>query len=229
MSSALYFLPDTLPLRGVVSLPDLPAGAQQSPLLVFLHGLNEGPPTEVRAALTRHGPLRAGSAAIARERFVVLAPQLPRRGDYWSLFIAEVETLVDFACAQWRVDPDRVYLTGFSLGGDGVFDLALLAPERWAALWPVDPTHVPPRDPRLPLWLSLGTAARGKTAEFAEHLRLNHSGFGAGSLVYHDDGLDHVDTARLAYADASIYGWLLARRRTATRVQYVHARRTGIS
>jgi dienelactone hydrolase len=153
----------------------------------------------------------------------VLAPQLPRRGDYWSLYVAEVEALVDFACAQWRVDPDRVYLTGFSLGGDGVFDLALLAPERWAALWSVDPTHVPPRDPRLPLWLSLGAFARDRTAEFAQRLRLHHSGYGAGSFVYHDDGLGHAAAAKLAYADASIYGWLLARRRTATRAAHAHA------
>ena len=52
----------------------------------------------------------------------------------------------------------------------GVFDLAIRRPGRWAALWAVDPTRVPPDDPGLPVWLSIGAAARPLTPAFASTL-----------------------------------------------------------
>lgn len=39
--------------------------------------------------------------------------------------------------SQYRVDPARVHLTGFSMGGYGTWDLALHTPDRFATLSPV--------------------------------------------------------------------------------------------
>ena len=99
-----------------------------------------------------------------------------------------------------------MYLTGFSYGGNGVFDLALAQPDRWAALWPVDPTRVPQRAPKQPLWLSAGDVARAQRAPFVRALQLGAK----GERVWADDGEDHVGSARLAYGDERIYRWLLS-------------------
>ncbi len=110
-------------------------------------------------------------------------------------------------------DPRRTYLTGFSFGGNGVFDLALLAGPPWAALWPVDPTRVPVEDPGLPVWFSSGQASRYGRRQFMDRLRLKPVGTsGSEDRVYLDEGLDHVGTATSAYGADRIYAWLLASR-----------------
>jgi len=45
--------------------------------------------------------------------------------------------LIDHAIETYRVDPDRVYLTGVSIGGLAVWDTAIMYPERIAAIAPV--------------------------------------------------------------------------------------------
>lgn len=111
-----------------------------------------------------------------------------------------------------NADPARTFLTGFSFGGNGVFDLALMQPGSWAALWPVDPTRVPPQDPGRPVWFSSGEISRLRAGSFIRRLRLEPiQGAGPGDRVYEDRGADHVGTARLAYRDDRVYRWLLSR------------------
>lgn len=201
------------PLRYLLSLPPAP-GAEPRPVLVFLHGYDEGAPMDIHRALTLHGPLRPGNPSVAVYEFVVVAPQLPVRGDLWWRSADAVRDIVQRVRAEHGGDPRRTYLTGFSFGGNGVFDLALALPGLWAALWAVDPTRVPPRDPGLPVWLSSGEISRRRQAGFNAALRLEPAGAGEpGDRVYTDEGLDHVGTATQAYRDERIYRWLLERQR----------------
>lgn len=209
-------LVDSGPLPYLVSVPAPAAPASGPwPLLCFLHGYDEGVPGPIEPALTRHGPLAPGSSPLATAGFVVVAPRLPARGDLWHQHAGAVEAIVRRVQADHRIDPARRLLTGFSFGGNGVFDLAMEHPETWAALWPVDPTRVPAEDPDLPVWFSSGEISRRRAAAFARRLGLELApGAEPGDRVYEDRGRDHVGTARLAYQDDRIYRWLLARRRS---------------
>ena len=179
------------------------------PVLCFLHGYDEGPPLPLVDGVTRHGPLRRGAAERAGD-FLVVAPQLPRRGDLWHRHAAELRELTLEVCARLGGDASRLYLTGFSFGGNGVFDLGLAQPDLWAALWAVDPTRVPPEPMPRPVWLSIGDAARYNDRRFIERLELQPPGPGEGAGgVYLDEGQDHVGSATRAYADGRIYDWLL--------------------
>jgi hypothetical protein len=196
------------PLPYLLSLPaDGVSGAR--PLLCFLHGYDEGAPTPIHPALTRHGPLAPSASARARAEFVVVAAQMPARGDLWHRHTADVREIVRQVRAEHGTDAERTFLTGFSFGGNGVFDLARDGP--WAALWPVDPTRVPRTDPGLPVWLSSGEISRHAERDFIQRLRLEPPMGTPGDRVYLDEGQDHVGTARVAYADDRIYGWLLSR------------------
>lgn len=200
------------PLRYLLARPP-DASAAPRPVLVFLHGYDEGAPADIRSALTLHGPLRAGNPAVARAGFIIVAPQLPVRGDYWLRSADEVRDIVRGVQARHGGDPARTYLTGFSFGGNGVFDLGLALPELWAALWAVDPTRVPRIDPGLPVWLSSGAISRRIQTAFTDALRLERAGGRPlGDRVYTDQGMDHVGTATLAYRDERIYRWLLEHR-----------------
>lgn len=194
------------PLRYLLSLPPVESVGPR-PVLVFLHGYDEGAPMDLHRALTLHGPLRAGNPAVARSRFVIVAPQLPERGDLWMRSADAVLGIVRHVHAEHGGDPARTYLTGFSYGGNGVFDLANAFPDAWAALWPVDPTRPPAREIALPVWLSSGEISRRRKTAFMTALGPHRD------RVYTDEGLDHVGTATHAYADEQIYHWLLRQSR----------------
>jgi hypothetical protein len=195
-------------LEYVVRPPTLSA-TTRPPLLCFLHGFDEGPPTAMDSGVMRHGPLAAGASRLAGN-FVVVAPQLPVRGDYWHRHVTAMRDVVDEACKRFDADRDRAYLTGFSYGGNGVFDLAVLPGVPWAALWPVDPTRAPREPLTPPVWLSVGEVTRAGLPRFIRSMQLvPWARKSAPPRVYVDEGDDHVGVAARAYADDRIYEWLL--------------------
>jgi len=199
-------------LQYLLQPPTRAAPSGFAPVLMFLHGYDEGAPMPIEAALTRHGPLRPGSPADALAPFIIVAPQLPFRGDAWLQFADAVFSLVRVVHERHGGDARRSYLTGFSFGGNGVFDLAILQPNTWAALWTVDPTRVPASDPQRPVWLSFGEVARSRKSGFIRALGLSSaSNPPVGDRLHLDEGADHVGSATHAYRDASIYAWLLSK------------------
>ena len=188
----------------MLHIVNAPRSSAPLPLLCFLHGYGEAAPMPIDRALRLHGPLATSAAALATREFIIVTPQLRVAGDSWARHADEVRAIVDEAGAQHGVDAGRMYLTGFSYGGNGVFDLALAQPDVWTALWPVDPTRVPRKAPAQPLWLSAGAIARPQRQAFVRALKL-----GTHERVWADDGEDHVGSARVAYGDEPIYRWLL--------------------
>lgn len=205
------------PLPYLISRPADDAGVERWPILCFLHGYDEGQPTPIQRGLTRHGPLKPTSSPVATTEFVVVAPQLEVSGDFWHRHAGTVEEIIQTVQEEFQGDPERTFLTGFSFGGNGVFDLALAQPELWRALWPVDPTRAPSRDPGLPVWLSSGAVSRRAEKRFMERLQLEQlrpeqaDKLVPGDRIYFDQMQDHVGTATLAYQDDRIYRWLLSR------------------
>jgi len=103
------------------------------PVILFLHGRGErgsegmwqtqiGLPEQVRDHPERWP-------------FVIVMPQCPQ-GHFWTDPASHELALaaLDQETAEFHGDPDRTYLTGISLGGYGVWELARLHPHRWAAV-----------------------------------------------------------------------------------------------
>lgn len=203
------------PLRYLLSVPpSIDRPSQGFPLLCFLHGYGEAAPRDIRRAMTLHGPLRSSSAARARQEFIIMAPQLLIGGDLWQRYADVLRQIVSEVRSENGGDPRRMYLTGFSFGGNGVFDIGIALPQLWAALWSVDPTRVPHADPGLPVWLSSGALSRDLEGGFVGRLHLLPlSGDLGEDRVFTDDRLDHVGTAASAYANVRAYEWLLMHRR----------------
>lgn len=198
-------------------LVSAPRTDETLPVLCFLHGYDEAAPLPIEQGVRRHGPLSPTAAAVATTLFMVVAPQLPQRGDLWYRYADAVKSIVQGVQAERGGDPERTYLTGFSFGANGVFDLALSQPEIWRALWPVDPTRVPKEVPEPPVWLASGEISRRNAQAFTDRLRLSHVAGGEPSdRVYVDYDLDHVGTAARAYGDERIYRWLLEHRTIGT-------------
>jgi pimeloyl-ACP methyl ester carboxylesterase len=199
-------------LQWLLEVP-LAAEAGPLPMLCFLHGYAEAAPTPIATALTRYGPLEPGSLDVIADRFIIAAPQLPGAGDIWHRYAQEVvDTMAEIQRSR-AGDGRRIYLTGFSFGGNGVLDLALAHPDRWTALWPVDPTRVPARDPGPPVWLSIGEAARRSRDGFIRAMKLQEAdGDLDADRIWLDQDEDHIGSARRAYRDERIYEWLARHR-----------------
>lgn len=104
---------------------------QRWPLMIFLHGSGErGNDLE---KVKTHGPPRL-IAAGKKYPFIVVSPQAPPSGGW------ETETLHHLLASikqQYRVDNDRIYLTGLSMGGFGTWALAMKYPQEFAAIVPI--------------------------------------------------------------------------------------------
>ena len=88
--------------------------------------------------------------------FIALMPQCPEN-DIWDS--EALHALVDEVSASYAIDPDRIYLVGYSMGGTGAWRLALAYPERFAAAAPMSGYADPARAARLkgvPVWVFHG-------------------------------------------------------------------------
>ena len=102
------------------------------PLVLFLHGAGERGDNKLDLVKV-HGPPKL-IAAGRQFPFIVVSPQCKTNG-WWEA--AELSDLLDHVESQYRVDKDRIYVTGLSMGGFGTWALAACEPERFAAIAPV--------------------------------------------------------------------------------------------
>lgn len=115
--------------------PDGYDPAQEFPLLIFLHGSGgNGDDIEAFASsMRRPAPLEDRGDEFP---YLVLMPQSPTGID-WTDELAALDDLLDYVVDSYPVDERRIYLTGYSMGGAGVWGWGSFAPERFAALVPV--------------------------------------------------------------------------------------------
>ena len=109
-------------------------GMKKFPLVLFLHGAGErGEDLDVAC---RHGYRKHVRESGAEYPFIIVAPQCPN-GKFWGCYTESLLAFLDDICATLATDTDRVYLTGFSMGGTGTWMLSMAAPERFAAIAPI--------------------------------------------------------------------------------------------
>jgi len=110
-----------------------------------------------------------------------------------------------------RIDRDRVYLTGFSMGGYGTWQTAAAYPRTFAAIAPVCGLSDLPDIPRLPaIPISAVASDQDVNVPVTESQKmidsLRKSGADARLTVYPD--LAH-DCWTMTYRDSRLYLWFL--------------------
>src|SRR5438270_5061243 len=189
------------------------------PMVVFTHGAGEcGTDGE---ALYSNGPaMEICNNNPFKETFpfIVLCPQCPPRGERWDQpqMYKAVSQIVDAAIKSVRVDVDRVYLTGLSMGGKGCWLAALEGADRFAAIAPIcaGTTH-PDAAQKLryvAVWMISGSldqdAVDHNNAMFTKVLQNNLAEV-RNTIV---PGAGH-DVWTQFYASPQFYEWLLSHKR----------------
>jgi hypothetical protein len=118
----------------------LPIGydpTKQYPVVLRLHGFNPANPPYVRwwAVDSRHG--MADSEYGNHEGVIYIEPHGRNNTAYLGLGDADVVRVVALAKQRFSVDPDRVYLSGDSMGGWGTWNVGTRHPDLFAALGPI--------------------------------------------------------------------------------------------
>jgi len=192
----------------------LPSGYESRPswpLLLFLHGSGERG-DDIEAVK------RNGQPKIVESRpdfpFILVSPQCPRN-EPWD--VRALLALLDDLTLRLRVDRDRVYATGLSMGGYGTWALAIAAPDRFAAIAPVSGGGDPDAAcvlKNVPAWVFHGAedpvVPPKEDQEMVDALR----GCGGDVRFTVYPGVGH-DAWTPAYDDPALYEWLLAHRRAA--------------
>jgi len=106
--------------------------SKQWPVILFLHGAGERGTDGLKSTQVGIGSaIRFGADRIPA---IVVFPQAPPETRWLEQPADAAITALDCAIAEFNGDPDRVYLTGLSMGGYGAWHLAMANPNRFAAL-----------------------------------------------------------------------------------------------
>ncbi|MDQ3282699.1 MAG: alpha/beta fold hydrolase [Acidobacteriota bacterium] len=184
--------------------------AEKLPLIVYLHGGSaRGDMQKLRGM-----GLPARVEQDSTFPFIVVAPLLPK-GEIWTNDGA-LMALIDNVSAKQRVDRNRVYLMGHSMGGRGALYVAYKHPERFAAVVAMSAVSPIPfwstRLREVPIWYFHGAKDVQAPVADAEELiqAIQKSG---GDVTYtRMDDRDHfiLDT----FDRDDVYEWLLQHRRS---------------
>jgi len=141
------FLARTLKLRErqvryQVYVPPEYTSARPWPAVVYLHGSGER--GSDNAAQLREGLAPAIRAHAQWFPLVAVFPQAPEGGRWRDETESDVVRILDAVEAEWKIDTGRIYLVGMSMGGYGVWQLAMDHPDRFAAIVPVCAGVLPP-------------------------------------------------------------------------------------
>jgi predicted peptidase len=188
------------------------------PVLVDLHGNGAQGDDGIRQ--TAH--FLADQIRLKRSQFPLIAifPQAAR-GTTWNspsmqeMVVAEI----DHAFAEFHGDPRRLYLSGFSMGGAGVFEIAARWPERFAGLVaisgfvPSDHADLIKRIRGIPLRIFHGARDERVAVDGARQLATELKKAGALAQYIEYPGTRHGPTAEKTYADPGVLDWLLSQHR----------------
>lgn len=174
------------------------------PLVMFLHGAGETGNDVERIKV--HGLPKLINEG-RQFPFIVVSPQ----ASTYNWESKDLFKLYEYIIKENRVDIERVYLTGLSMGGFGTWAMAIEYPELFAAIIPIcgggDISEIK-RLKHMPVWCFHGDkdniVSLSSSEEMVDALRKYNDN--VNFTVY--PGVGH-DSWTVTYANDSIYDWML--------------------
>ena len=195
-------------LQYLLYLPELYTETNERlPLILFLHGRDQRG-DDLNLLKIRGIPQLIDTKD--NFPFIVLSPQCPSYYIWPSVFDG-ILAILDEVSRNYPVDPNRIYLTGLSMGGYAVWDLAMDYPDRFAAIAPVSASGSAERVnilKEIPVWAFHGEKDDVVPVEEVHEIisALVANGGNAQLTVYPD--ADH-DAWTEAYSNSQLYNWFL--------------------
>lgn len=203
------FEKEKIKLDYVLYLPEgYSKGDAAAPLVLFLHGAGDKLERLKRTGLPKRIEQKKETP------FIFVAPQNPGRG--WDT--RALTALLDDLVAKYRVDKDRIYVTGLSMGGFGTWALAAATPDRFAAIIPICGGGNPGTAAKLkdlPIWVFHGGKDTVVPPERSEVMVNALKKAGAEKVKYTLYPEAGHDSWTKTYANPEVWSWLLQQKRGA--------------
>lgn len=187
-------------------LPDDYETSEKKPLVLFLHGksLSGNDLSQVR----NYGCIDA----VSRGRMIDAVVVAPQTAGAWQPY--KVMEVVDWVNKNYKVDMNRFYVLGMSMGGYGTLDFVASYPEKVAAAMALCGGATVPDLCGLnevPLWIIHGTADAAVPVGCSERVVDAMVACGDTTRLIFDrfKGVNHTRLARVFYLEET-YDWLFA-------------------
>lgn len=218
--SRVFRGPDGKAVRYALFVPRACTPHRPVPVILFLHGSGEAGTDGLKQTQVGLGPaVRAREASFP---FLVVFPQaqenVPATHGSWLPGQPDGDralAILDEVQREYHTDPERVYLTGISVGASGTWQMAVRFPEPWAAIVPI--CGIGPRTradalKNVPCWCFHGSADDVVPVEFSRDMIAALKQAGGHPRYTEYPGVGH-DCWDRAYACEELYDWLLQHRR----------------
>ncbi|MBE7177614.1 MAG: dienelactone hydrolase family protein, partial [Mucilaginibacter polytrichastri] len=180
------------------------------PLVINLHGSSETGTDANKIFWTYF----AWSTIDKKRPYILITPQLLTGNSAWNA--ADLDKLIATITPMFNVDPNRIVITGYSMGGHGAWDLAEYNPGRYAGVLAIagwGNTASASKMKNLPAWAHHGDKDQYVAYKNSVNMinAIKSSGGSSASLkTYY--GRDHFIHSTV-YDDNNVINWILARRR----------------
>lgn len=192
----------------VIKLPDQFNKNKKYPVIIFLHG---GVVARPKSLERRQETLDAFN--IPNEDPSILAAPIRLE---WDWDAKKIQDMIMDIKSNLKIDENRIYLTGLSMGGRGTFIVAAGLPQTFAAIMPLSPHHGPfsyvplaEKVANIPTWLHHST--NDKTSKFsvakemADQLDSINTNF-----VFNVGDFGHSGWKKEIYSNPDYIRWLLS-------------------
>ena len=200
-------------------VPPGTVATQQYPLIVFLHGAGEhGTNNTNQLNNNANGAMELVSDAnLAIQKTFMAAPQCPTNSSCWAggTQLTRLNTMLDRIAAEYHIDPDRIHVTGLSMGGNGTWSFVLNRPDRFASAVPMSgyggtgsAAHVS----AIPFWyfhaINDGTVNVAGSRDQVNALRAANA-----RVIYTEYATGNHGIWSNAYRTPLLFAWMMAQRR----------------
>jgi predicted peptidase len=201
--------------RYVVYIPRNYTPERKWPVLLFLHGSGERGSDGVKQSQVGIGT----AIRLYPERYpaIVVMPQCAAN-QRWDGAMADFALkALDQTVAELNGDPDRLYLTGLSMGGSGSWYIGTRHPGKFAAIVSIcgrgEVPEIASKLKDLPVWVFVGDQDRKETVDFGREVSAALKSAGSTKSRYTEyPGVPH-NSWDPAYAEKALAEWLFAQKR----------------
>lgn len=200
----------------VLIVPQLPMFGRDTLGITYLENRSiSSVPKRLDDGVPKRAPYFDGHPIQSSPMVEVFPDQLPLFDDGWNRIEEDLLVILEKTLNEFRVDSNKIYLTGLSYGGFGTWYLGSKYPEKFAAIAPVvawgHPLIIPPiAQHNLPIWVIAG--GKDLTVEkkffYKGMAMLESLGHTKMQFTIHED-LGH-DAWKRVYSGAELYKWFLS-------------------
>jgi predicted esterase len=189
---------------------------KQWPLLMYLHGTMPGSDLDSLQRISNVGDIVQQSGS----HFIIVAPRGEGQHEFWATgeMLRSLDSLLEEIQTTLSVDSRRIYIIGYSAGGNGTWALGLRYPDRFAALapaagyygWPFTVSENICNLKDVPVWVFHGAKDDVVPLSAAQMLvdALEACSGNVQFTVFPDAG---HEISEQVYSNPDLYDWLLSK------------------